>query len=120
MPGGPGAAGAEPGWRVTVDERTRSLIVRGTRHDLQVAADVVAVLDGAGGKAVPKVSNLHAFKLKYAQAPRLAQILDELGVKARVVPLHQTNILIVTGPAEAVKEVRDLVQELDVEAKDVD
>jgi hypothetical protein len=64
MPGGPGfpgAAGGEPGWRVTVDERTRSLIVRGARHDLQLAADLVAVLDRAGGKAVPKVRNLHAF-----------------------------------------------------------
>ncbi len=120
MPGGPGGAAGEPGWRVTVDERTRSLIVRGTRHDLQIAADLVAVLDRAGGKAVPKVSNLHAFKLRYARAERLAQILDELGVKARVVPLQQANILIVTGPAEAVKEVSDLVQELDVEARDAD
>ncbi len=124
MPGGPGPGGMgaaeEPGWRITVDERTRSVIVRGTRHDLQIAADLVAVLDRAGGKAVPKVSNLHAFKLKYAQAGRLAQILDELGVKARVVPLEKANILIATGPAEAVKEVSDLVQELDVEAKDAD
>jgi hypothetical protein len=122
MPGGPGGMGGaeDPTWRITVDERTRSLIVRGTRHDLQVAADLVAVLDRAGGKAVPKVSNLHAFKLKYAHAARLAQILDELGVKARVVPLQKANILIVTGPAEAVREVSDLVQELDVEAKDID
>jgi type II secretory pathway component GspD/PulD (secretin) len=36
------------------------------------------------------------------------------------VPLQKANILIVTGPAEAVREVSDLVQELDVEAKDID
>ncbi|HZY90295.1 MAG TPA: M56 family metallopeptidase, partial [Gemmataceae bacterium] len=111
MMAGPGGAGGNEDtlWRVTVDERTRSLIVRGSRHDLQLAADLVAVLDQAGGKAVPKVSNLHAFKLKYAHAPRLAQILDDLGVKARVVPLQKANILIVTGPAEAVKEISDLI-----------
>jgi type II secretory pathway component GspD/PulD (secretin) len=120
MPGGPPGAGASPGWRITVYTRTRSLIVRGSRHDLQLAADLVAVLDRAGGKAVPKVSNLHAFKLKYARAEQLAQILDELGVQARVVPLVKANILIATGPAEAVKEVSDLVQELDVEAKEAD
>jgi type II secretory pathway component GspD/PulD (secretin) len=119
MMGGPGGGAAgDAGCRITVDDRTRSVIVRGSRHDLQVAADLVAVLDGAGGKAVPKVSNLHAFKLKYARAARLAEILDELGVGARVVPLQQANILIVTGPAEAVKEVSDLVTELDVEARD--
>jgi type II secretory pathway component GspD/PulD (secretin) len=122
MMAGPGGAGGNEDtlWRVTVDERTRSLIVRGSRHDLQLAADLVAVLDQAGGKAVPKVSNLHAFKLKFAHAPRLAQILDDLGVKARVVPLQKANILIVTGPAEAVTEVSELVKELDVEAKEAD
>jgi hypothetical protein len=125
MPGMPGGAGGmsmgeDVGWRITVDERTRSVIVRGSRHDLQVAADLVAVLDRAGGKAVPKLSNLHAFKLKYAHAQRLAEILNELNVQARVVPLQKVNILIVTGPAEAVREVNDLVKELDVEAKEAD
>jgi hypothetical protein len=119
MPGGfvGGVAGPAPGWHVTVDDRTRSLIVRGSRRDLRVAADLVAVLDTPPGKPLPKVSSLRAFKLRFARAPKLAEILEALELKARAVAMPKTNTLIVAGSDEVLKEVGDLVQELDVEGK---
>jgi hypothetical protein len=129
--GGPGRPGMMPGpgmgsgmmmgmrdggWRVTVDERTGSIIVRGSRGDLQRAADLIALLDLPGGKPLPRVKNLQAFKLKYAQADKIAQILDELGINARILPLSKTNRLIVAGPDAVVKEIAELIAELDVEA----
>jgi beta-lactamase regulating signal transducer with metallopeptidase domain len=104
------------GWRLTIDERTQSIIMRGSRRDLQRVADLIALLDQPGGKAIPKVKNLQAFKLKYAKAEKLAEILDQLDLDARVLPLTQSNRLIVTGSDAALKEVADLIEQLDVEA----
>jgi type II secretory pathway component GspD/PulD (secretin) len=116
MMGPQAGAGPAPEWRLTIDERTQSIIMRGSRKDLQRAADLIAVLDLPGGKPIPKVKNLRAFKLKFARADKIAEILDQLGTEARILPLTQTNRLIVAGPDAALKEVADLVEELDVES----
>lgn len=125
MMGGAGMPGMRPAmmgamaghdWRLTIDERTQSIIMRGSRGDLQRAADLIALLDQPGGKAVPKVKNLQAFKLKYAKADKLTEILGQLDIDANILPLTQTNRLIVTGSDAALKEVADLIEQLDVEA----
>ena len=116
MMGPQAGAGPAPEWRLTIDERTQSIIMRGSRKDLQRAADLIAVLDLPGGKPIPKVKNLRAFKLRFARADKIAEILDQLGTEARILPLTQTNRLIVAGPDAAIKEVADLVEELDVES----
>jgi beta-lactamase regulating signal transducer with metallopeptidase domain len=122
MPGpggmmGRGAGGAEsPDWRLTVDERTRSIIIRASRQDLQRAADVIALLDLPAGKAVTKAKNMRSFKLKHAQAAKIAVILDELGLDARVLALTETNRVIVAGTEAAVKEAAELIEQLDVDS----
>ena len=115
MPGPQAGAGPTPEWRLTIDERTQSIIMRGSRKDLERAADLIAVLDLPGGKPIPKVKNLRAFKLKFANVNKIAEILDQLGTEARILPLQQTNRLIVAGPDAAIKEVAELIEELDVE-----
>jgi beta-lactamase regulating signal transducer with metallopeptidase domain len=118
--GAPPAAGAEgvsPNWRLTVDERTRSIIIRGSREDLRRAAEVIALLDLPAGKAAPKTKNMRAFKLKHAEAAKIAVILDELGLDARVLSLEGTNRVIVAGTEAAVKEAADLIEQLDVDAR---
>jgi beta-lactamase regulating signal transducer with metallopeptidase domain len=116
MPGPQAGAGQAPDWRLTIDERTRSIIMRGSRKDLQRAADLIAVLDLPGGKPIPKVKNLRAFKLKFASAEKIAEILDQLGTEARILPFGQTNRLIVAGADAAIQEVAELIEELDVES----
>jgi type II secretory pathway component GspD/PulD (secretin) len=118
--GAPSAAGAEgvsPDWRLTVDERTRSIIIRGSRQDLRRAAEVIALLDLPAGKAAPKTKNMRAFKLKHAEAAKIASILDELGLDARVLALEGTNRVIVAGTEAALKEATDLIEQLDVDAR---
>src|SRR5262249_9218548 len=78
FPGGgfgrPGSTITIPGWRVAVDKRTRSLIVRGSEKELQVAADLIAVLDAPAGKPMPKLKNVRSFKPKHASVEELAQV----------------------------------------------
>ncbi len=112
-----GTGGVSPNWRLTVDERTRSIIIRGSREDLRRAAEVIALLDLPAGKAAPKSKNMQAFKLKHAEAAKIAVILDELGLDARVLALEGTNRVIVAGTEAAVKEAADLIEQLDVEAR---
>lgn len=116
-PPGVGAEGVSPDWRLTVDERTRSIIIRGSRQDLRRAAEVIALLDLPAGKAAPKSKNMQAFKLKHAEAAKIAFILDELGLDARVLALEGTNRVIVAGTEAALKEAADLIEQLDVEAR---
>jgi len=124
QPGTPSADDVHD-WRLTIDDRTQSIIMRGSRNNLRLAADLIALLDvpdgkpiqKGDGKLVPKGKILQAFKLKYARADTLAEILDQLGTEAHFLPLKQTNRLIVAGPETVVKEIADLIEQLDVEGK---
>jgi hypothetical protein len=119
LPSGAGprpGGGESPEWRLTVDERTRSIIIRASRQDLQRAADVIALLDMPGGKAVTKAKNMRAFKLKHARAAKIAVILDELGLDARVLALKDTNRVIIAGSEAAIREAAELIEQLDVDS----
>jgi beta-lactamase regulating signal transducer with metallopeptidase domain len=116
-PDAPGMGDVSPNWRLTVDERTRSIIIRGSRQDLRRAAEVIALLDLPAGKAAPKSKNMQAFKLKHAEAAKIAAILDELALDARVLALEGTNRVIVAGTEAALKEAADLIEQLDVDAR---
>ncbi len=118
MGGGFAGFGSGPGsWRLAVDQRTRSLIVRGTERDLQTVADLVAVLDLPAGKPIPKVKNLRAYQLRHANAEELTQVLQLLELDVRIVPLPKANLLILAGAEEAMKEIGSVIEELDVEQK---
>jgi type II secretory pathway component GspD/PulD (secretin) len=105
-------------WRLSIDARTRSLIVKVTEQDLQIAADLVAVLDLGKDKAIPKVKSLRALKLKHAMAKEISSVLEGLDLEAKIVPVEKSNLLIVTGTEEIMKEIEGVVDALDVEVKD--
>src|SRR5262245_18991264 len=105
-----------PAYQVAVDKRTRSLVVRASEKNLQLAADLVAVLDLPKNKPLPEVKSLKVFPLKHADAEELMSTLQALGLEARMVALGEAKMLIVAGPEEAMKEVGDLVKDLDVPA----
>jgi hypothetical protein len=134
VPGGPGAlvpgGGGDGGFNfsgrlvegsVAVDHRTRSLIVRGTEKDLQIVADLVAVLDLEKGKtaALPlaKGRNLRAFNLRYADAKEIAKVLTNLNLNARMAFPPKSNLIIVIGSETEMKEIGEVVDALDVEVK---
>lgn len=104
--------------RVGVDDRTRSLVVRGTDTDLQIAADLVAVIDLPADKLVPKVKTLRAFRLKHAKANDLVVTLRDLELEAKIVAHEKGNTLVASGPEDALKDIEEVVVALDVEAKE--
>jgi type II secretory pathway component GspD/PulD (secretin) len=101
-----------------VDRRTNALIVRGSPHVLQVTGDLVAVLDTPPGSPLPPVKSLRGLRLKSAGSREVADILRHLNIpNARVVALEKSNLLIVMAPDADLKEIGELVKDLDVEAK---
>ncbi|MCI0638118.1 MAG: hypothetical protein L0Y72_06365 [Gemmataceae bacterium] len=116
-----GGGGAPPtDWRVTIDMRSHAVIVRASEKDLQIAADLITVLDNAPGKPLPKVKTLRAIELKHADATHVDQILMELNVPVRLVPLPEAKLIISAGPENVLNDVGDLVKELDVPERKVD
>jgi hypothetical protein len=112
-----GIGGGGPSWRLAVDARSRSLIVRGQDRDLQTAADLVAVLDLPPGKPIPQVKNLRAYKLQHADAEELSNVLSNLELDVRIVPVPGRNILVISGPEAEMKEVCQVIEELDVKPR---
>jgi hypothetical protein len=111
---GGGVAAPAMSWRITEDPRTKSLIVRGPEKVLDLAKDVVTVLDLAADKPVPAVKSLRAYKLKHAKAADLNTVLTNLELDARLAAAKE-NILIVAGSEEIMKEIDGVVEALDID-----
>ncbi len=89
--------------------------MRGPRFAVRRAAEFIVVIDLPEGQPIPKGKNMRAFKLKHARAKNVANILVSLlDSEASILPLSQTNRLIVAGPEAAIKEAADLIEQLDV------
>jgi hypothetical protein len=112
-----GLAGATQTWRVATHANTRALVVRGSERDLQIASDLVTVLETPDDKPLPEVKSLRAFRLKHADADELVSVVQELEIQARIVAAPLARLLIARGAAETLGEVAELVKELDVEVK---
>jgi beta-lactamase regulating signal transducer with metallopeptidase domain len=104
-------------WRIVVDPRTRSLIVRAAESNQQRVADLVALLDVPAGKAIPKVKNLRAFKLRHAKVESLLEVLQQLGTNARLMGDAPANTLVAAGSEGDLKEIAEVVEALDVEVQ---
>jgi hypothetical protein len=112
MLGGPPPA---PGpWRVSINARSATVIVRGRPQDLQMASDVVAVLDLPDGKAPPKVKTVQAIVLKHADAGELVDIIRDLELPVRVVALSEAKMIVGAGPEDALRDLGNLIQQLDL------
>jgi type II secretory pathway component GspD/PulD (secretin) len=115
--------------RLSVDERTNSLIVAGSRNDLNVIDAIVSRIDDA---EVPR-RRIGAFRLKNAMAADVANALTDfvtksLGVLARSNELYPweefqrdvvisiepiTNMIIVSAAPDYFDEVMGLIHQLD-------
>jgi hypothetical protein len=102
--------------RALVDARTRSLVVRGVAQDLQLAADLVAVLDTPEGKPLPAVKTVKAFRLEHIDATDLAAMLQALDpqMSYRMALVGRMKLLLATGTDEQMKELADAVKKLDI------
>ena len=66
-----------------------------------------------------KLKNLRTFKLKNANVINVGQIVQQLGLNVNVSILEKSQMLVVHGSEAALKEVADLIAELDVEGKPI-
>ncbi len=103
------------GPRTAIDNRTRSLIVRATAPELRTVTDLVAMLDLAPGKAMPKVKNLRVFKLRYVQSKDVVQVLSDLQFNARIALIQKPNAVIVSGSEDLMKEISEVIEAMDIE-----
>jgi len=104
-------------WSMAASPCTHSLIIRGTDRDLQIAADLVAVLDLEKDKPVPKVESLRAFNLRHARAKDIADVLRNLNLNAAFAFPPKSNLVIVIGSEAEMKEIGEVIDALDVEVK---
>ena len=99
---------------ISADARTRSIIVRGTEKHLQMAADLVAVLDQPTGKDPMEVKSLRAVSLKHAKPQELVEVIEQLALDCRVVSLPAVKMLIFTGSDQVMEDLAEVIAELDV------
>ena len=116
MMGGPGGS-LPPRCYFAIDQRTRSLIVRGTEKDLQAVADFVAILDLPDDKPIPKLKNVHAFKLRFAKPGDVINVLKALNIDVLVAQIPKSSIILVNGPDSAIKEATEIIEALDADVK---
>jgi hypothetical protein len=113
--GGPVELG--PTHRLAVDDRSGSLLARGTDRDLQLTAELVAVLETPSDKPLPKLTRLRAYRLRHAQAADLVEAFNSLDLDARIVAEPNSNLLFAAGPEERLKEIDEAIKTLDVAGK---
>lgn len=114
---GMGHGQAPPTWRMVIDDRTRSLIFRGSPDDLQTVSEIVSLVELPSNKPLPALQRMKAFRLKHANAADLVEKLTQLEMDVRLSALDASNILIAVGSEPAKKEIADLVRALDIEVK---
>ncbi len=106
---------------VVADERSNSLIVASSVEDYEEIVQLIEVLE-----AQPLIDDTRLFKLEYADAQVLADMLDELfqGIEGQsesfkaptILPDPRSNALVVAGVRDAMERVEDVIRRLDVKA----
>jgi type II secretory pathway component GspD/PulD (secretin) len=106
------------GLRVSVDDRTNSIVLSAPHERMQRLVDLISHLDVQGRAAVlpPSATNeLRCLQLTYAPALDVARILQvTFGTgEVRISSDQRTNAVIVSGSASALDRINHLVSELD-------
>lgn len=114
---GGGFGGGPAPFAIAAEPRTKSIIVRGTEKHIQLAADLVAVVDHPQGKEPPEVKSLRAVVLKHAKPDEISSVVEGLELDARMVALPAAKMVIFTGSDQVMKDIADLIKELDVPAE---
>jgi len=120
--------GDKPTLAIAADERTNSLVIRGSADDLAVAEAVLQRLDDAparDGKKPerPEKPQLRVFSLKSAGAAEVAKVLQTLlggegNKNFRAVVDAPSNSVLVYASEEQLAEIEALVVRLDVLAEE--
>lgn len=111
---GTGPAAPPPVWRAAAHPRTGAVVVRGSDRHLDVAADLVALLDLPAGAPLPKLKVVRAIPLKHSTAEELRAVLHALSFEGAGVAAPSERVLAVVAPDEATRSIAELVAELDV------
>lgn len=106
---------------VVADERSNSLIVASSMEDYEEIVRLVRTLE-----AQPLIDDMQLFKLDYADALVIADMLDELfdGIAGQsesfeaptIIPDPRSNALVVAATRDTMERVEDAIARLDVEA----
>ena len=83
-----------------------------------MVSEFVAILDLPDDKPIPKLKNVHAFKLRFAKPSDVNEVLKALNVDVLVAPIPKSNILLLNGPDSAIKEATEIIEALDAEVKE--
>jgi len=113
--------------------RNRGLAARGPKGSVDKVADIIQAFDVPKGDPIGKLErfgNLRVFNFEHASADEVAALISELGINVQVVEARNRGAgastgspsedegasggtLIVTGPAEALAELEELIKSLD-------
>lgn len=106
---------------VVADERSNALVVAASLEDYEEIKRLVDALE-----AQPLIDDTQLFKLQYADANLLADMLDKLfeGIastsetfkKPTLLPDMRSNAIVVAATRDAMERAADLIRRLDVEA----
>lgn len=103
-----------PQLRVLTDIRAGAVIVRGREEDIQIAAEIISVLESPAGKPLPKTKFIEAISLTHAQASDMASLADGLDLPIRTVGLTDLKMVIGFGPDDMLRKWGRMVRDLDV------
>jgi type II secretory pathway component GspD/PulD (secretin) len=102
--------------RIVADPRSNSLIVRASDDALANVEKLVKTFDvPAGTIPVLEDQNNGVFTVRNADPEHITQLLQDLGVDAKLAP--NTNTLSVQGSEATLKEVGELIEALDVKTE---
>ncbi len=116
--------------RIVADIRSNSLLISGNQATRQRLRALVEQLD----TPLPSAGNSHVIFLRYAKAEDIAKILQKIVSNAKQVQTKSksapqgpvnvqadstNNALIITGPANKVRDLRQVVRQLDIRPAEV-
>ena len=81
------------------------MIVRGSDRHLNVAADLVAILDRPADAPLPKLQVIKAFALKHATAEELAEVINALSFDDVKLATPDEHLLALIAPDDVVRSV---------------
>lgn len=128
--GGQAKSGMATMAHVVADTRTNSLLLSGDAAARQRLVSVIESLDAP----TPTEGNTHVWFLRYADASAIAKILRKIvtsgehaadtGKAAPEIPVSiqaekSSNALIVTGPPDKIRDLHEVVRQLDFRPKEV-
>jgi hypothetical protein len=105
-------------YRITADNKTGTVIMRGLESDVLIAADLMAVLDLPVDQPLPKLSALRAFRMKEADPEEVVQKLEGLGTAARIVAVRDLRLVLAVGPEQELKDLTEAILALDMPEED--